>query len=100
MSTRRHPRQRQFSARRPDFAYADCASLTLIDNNLADAVSGTFNGLANGAVVTISGQNFKIFYDKGTGNDVVLVKDTTPPVFTNCPASTNLGCNPGEHSGL
>ena len=27
-------------------------------------------------------------------NQIITVNDTTGPVFTNCPADTNLGCNP------
>ena len=73
------------------FTYADCAVLTLIDNDDTDAVSGTFNGLAAGSVVSVGGQNFRIFYNGGTGNDVVLVKDTTPPMIT-CPGPTSVQC--------
>ncbi len=29
-----------------------------------------------------------------TCSQIVTVVDTTPPVFTNCPANMNLGCNP------
>ena len=76
------------------FTYADCAMLTLIDNDGMDAVSGTFNGLANGATVVIGGQSFKILYNGGDGNDVVLFKDIAAPVFTVCPGNTNI-CSPG-----
>lgn len=68
------------------FAYPDCTTLTLIDNDAGDPVSGTFAGLPNGSLINIGGNNFKIFYDGGDGNDVVLVKDTTPPTIT-CPAN-------------
>ena len=68
--------------------------LTLIDNDGMDAVSGTFNGLANGATVAISGQSFKIRYDAGSGNDVVLFKDIVAPVITVCPTDVNA-CSPG-----
>jgi hypothetical protein len=44
----------------------------LINNDGTDAVSGTFNGLAEQATVTINGVNFKISYVGGTGNDVTL----------------------------
>ena len=44
----------------------------LINNDGTDAVTGTFNGLAEGATVTINGVNFKISYVGGTGNDVTL----------------------------
>jgi len=48
-------------------------SIVLVDNDAADAVVGTFAGIANGDVTSISGQDFVVFYDGGTGNDVVLV---------------------------
>jgi len=48
------------------------ATFVLINNDGADAIIGTFAGLAEGATVTFSGQAFKISYVGGTGNDVVL----------------------------
>jgi len=45
---------------------------TIIDNDMADAVTGTFTGFGEGATVTVNGQDFKIFYSAGDGNDVVL----------------------------
>lgn len=80
------------------FTYAGCDTLTLIQNDGVNAVTGTFAGLPNGATVTISLQGFKIFYDRGDGNDVVLIQDTTPPALTACPSSVvvpDLG-PPGE----
>lgn len=52
----------------------DAARLTLIDNQTAGAVSGTFAGLAEGAVLTgASGRKWVITYSGGAGNnDVVL----------------------------
>ena len=47
-------------------------SFTIIDNDGADAVAGTFAGLAEGATVTVSGYQFKISYIGGDTNDVVL----------------------------
>src|SRR5262245_30253344 len=46
--------------------------IVLINNDGNDAVTGTFNGLPEGAVVTINGVNFSITYHGGDGNDVVL----------------------------
>jgi len=48
--------------------------LTIIKNDGADAVAGTFAGLANNAVFATGGKNFRINYDApgGTGNDVTL----------------------------
>ncbi len=48
-------------------------TIVLIDNDLADPVTGTFAGLANGDIVSINAQDFVLFYDGGNGNDVVLV---------------------------
>lgn len=45
---------------------------TIINNDLADAITGTFNGLANGSLFTAGGYTFRINYAGGTGNDVVL----------------------------
>lgn len=47
--------------------------LVIIDNDGTDAVTGTFNGLANGASVTVGSATFNIYYNGGTGNDVVLI---------------------------
>jgi hypothetical protein len=49
-------------------------SYTLIDNDGTDAVVGTFSGLAEGAVVALGGQPYRISYVGGTGNDVVLTR--------------------------
>lgn len=48
-------------------------TIVLIDNDLADAVTGTFAGLSNGTTLSINGSDFAIFYNGGDGNDVVLV---------------------------
>ncbi|MBY0588251.1 right-handed parallel beta-helix repeat-containing protein, partial [bacterium] len=45
---------------------------TIINNDLSDAVSGTFAGLGEGSIITLSGIPFTISYVGGTGNDVTL----------------------------
>ncbi len=45
---------------------------TIINNDGVNPVSGTFNGLANGALFSAGGYTFRINYAGGTGNDVVL----------------------------
>lgn len=45
---------------------------TIIDNDGADPVVGTFNGLPEGATVTFNGVPLRISYVGGTGNDVTL----------------------------
>lgn len=50
---------------------------TIIDNDgNADAVTGTFNGLAEGARLSRGGSVFTISYTGGDGNDVVLTTVT------------------------
>src|SRR5438093_3833323 len=68
-----------------------CAQYTIINNDDVEGVTGIFAGLPNGS--TVSG--LKIFYNKGTGNDVVLFADATPPTVASCPPGPiELGCNP------
>jgi autotransporter-associated beta strand protein len=55
-------------------------SFTIINNTGSAAITGTFAGLAQGAVLTVAGgEQFKISYTGGDGNDVVLthLADTT-----------------------
>jgi len=56
----------------------------IIDNRTASAVSGTFNGLPEGATFEQNGVVFKISYVGGDGNDVVLT-------VQNVPAAPNTG---------
>jgi len=67
-------------------------TFTIIDNNLSDAVAGTFNGLPEGATITNflgPGSNATISYAGGTGNDVVLTVVTAPrPRPTPRPTAT------------
>jgi hypothetical protein len=46
--------------------------LTIVNNDGVDAVTGTFSGLAEGAVVTFNGIPVTISYVGGSGNDVTL----------------------------
>lgn len=70
------------------YSPTSAATYRIIDNDGSDAVTGTFNGLAEGADVTAGGLTFKISYVGGTGNDVVLTY--TPPA---APAPTPLDPN-------
>lgn len=54
----------------------------IIDNDSADAITGTFNGLAEGAVVTVGAAKFTLSYIGGTGNDVTLTYVAPPPPVT------------------
>ena len=46
--------------------------LTVISNTSANPISGTFNNLPDGGIVTINGNNFQADYEGGDGNDLTL----------------------------
>jgi autotransporter-associated beta strand protein len=50
----------------------------IINNNETSANSGTFNGLAEGATISVGGYSFLISYVGGNGNDVVLTLVSVP----------------------
>ncbi|ATC63708.1 hypothetical protein CMV30_06930 [Nibricoccus aquaticus] len=52
------------------------------------AISGTFTGLSQGAITTISGEKFAVSYTGGDGNDFVLTGNTAP-TGTNKTITTN-----------
>ena len=56
----------------PGTAPGDVGQLTLIDNTGSGPVSGTFDGLPEGATTTVAGTTYRISYTGGDGNDVVL----------------------------
>ena len=51
---------------------ADDTEFVIVDNDGADAVTGTFNGLVEGATTTVDGVEYTVSYVGGDGNDVVL----------------------------
>ncbi len=53
-------------------------TFVIIDNDGADAVTGNFNGLAEGANITEGEIVLSISYAGGDGNDVVLTVDSVP----------------------
>jgi hypothetical protein len=57
-------------------------SLTLIKNDGADAVSGTFNALPEGALMTNGVVVLRIRYAGGDGNDVTLSRVAAAPPST------------------
>lgn len=75
------------------FTPANGNTFTLIDNDGADAVTGTFTGLAEGSSFTSGGRTFQISYTAGDGNDVVLT-DVTP-----VPATPGSGSDSGTIVG-
>jgi len=94
------------------FAATDGLAFIIIQNDGADAITGTFAGLAQGATTTLSGQTFTVSYIGGTGNDVVLTRTApnltvvnlvVPPVtappgtdLTYSVTFTNAGSNPAQ----
>jgi hypothetical protein len=46
--------------------------LTLMSNTSANPISGTFSNLAEGAIVTVNGNNLQASYTGGAGNDLTL----------------------------
>ena len=46
----------------------------VLNNDVADAVTGTFAGLPNGANLAAGGSPFQIGYSGATGNDIVLTQ--------------------------
>jgi hypothetical protein len=67
---------------------------TIIDNDGSDAVTGTFNNLAEGAAFTASGVTYKITYAGGDGNDVVLTVtavDQAVAAAASTPKAPNTG---------
>jgi hypothetical protein len=45
---------------------------TLISNTSANPIAGTFNNLADGAIVIVNRNNFQASYEGGDGNDLTL----------------------------
>ncbi|MBA3963850.1 MAG: hypothetical protein H0X40_18390 [Chthoniobacterales bacterium] len=44
----------------------------MISNTAATPIAGTFSNLPDGAVLTVSGNNFQASYEGGDGNDLTL----------------------------
>jgi hypothetical protein len=57
-------------------------TFTLIDNDGADPVSGTFNGMPEGATFAVGTSTFAISYHGGDGNDVVLTTVSSQKAWT------------------
>lgn len=64
-------------------------TFTIINNDLADPIVGTVNGLVSGAIFTNSGMVFQISYVGGSGNDLVLTCVNPPAQFVNVTRLTN-----------
>jgi len=66
----------------------------LINNDGADAVSGTFSGLPQGSTITLGGAEFQLSYSGGTGNDVVLTCTFSPKAWNG--SVSGLWSNPNN----
>jgi T5SS/PEP-CTERM-associated repeat protein len=64
-------------------------SFTIIANDGADAVLGTFSGLPQGALFTNSGALFSILYTGGDGNDVALYRGFPPARLSAVSVASN-----------
>jgi len=56
-------------------------AFTIINNDGSEAVTNTFSGLAQNAVLYVDGVPFRISYTGGTGNDVVLTQLAGFPIL-------------------
>ncbi len=76
----------------PGFLPTEGQQFIIINNDLTDTVTGTFAGLAEGALVSAGPRQFRITYKGGTGNDVVLTATNTAalrPALTIWHTTTN-----------
>ncbi len=64
-------------------------TIIIINNDGTEAVTGTFNGLTEGAIIAASGIDMRISYVGGDGNDVVLIVVNVMPVAVDDANSTN-----------
>ncbi len=70
------------------FAVSSGNSFVIVNNDGADAVTGTFAGLPQGGTFVVSGTTYSISYTGGTGNDVVLT--ATVATCNNISIPTNI----------
>jgi len=72
-----------FLSKSPGFAPADGQQFVILDNDVADAVVGTFGGRPEGSLITIDGIGYRLSYAGGTGNDVTLTVTNFPARFAS-----------------
>ena len=69
----------------------------IVSNDAADAVTGTFAGLAQDAVVgNFGGTDLKISYTGGDGNDIVLYTEGSGSAYDTWKAANAPGSNPDD----
>jgi autotransporter-associated beta strand protein len=56
----------------PGFAPLEGQEFVILNNDGAEAIVGTFNGLPNNSIFTANGLKFRIRYSDAFGNDIVL----------------------------
>lgn len=81
---------------RPTNNIALGTSFLVLTSGATNAISGTFAGLPEGAIVQAGGQYFTITYTGGTGNDVVITRLNPPATFSTITLS---GSNAVQLSG-
>jgi hypothetical protein len=47
-------------------------TFTVISNTASTPISGTFSNLADGAIISVNGNNFQANYEGGDGNNLTL----------------------------
>ena len=62
---------------------------TILNNTGTAAITGTFAGLAEGAMLTVSGQQFSISYKGGTNGKSVVLTTLTSTTTTVSPVTTS-----------
>ncbi len=77
------------------FAPTGGTTFVIINNDGSDAVTGTFNGLAEGALIYAGGSFFRISYVGGSNNNDVVLTANTPPTIA-CPANIAQNTDPGQ----
>ena len=73
----------------PTFTPSVGQAFLLVDNGGADPVAGTFNGLAEGALLVANAQLYQLSYVGGTGNDVTLTRVARIATTTTLGSSAN-----------
>jgi autotransporter-associated beta strand protein len=73
-------------------------AFTIVNNTGASAVTGTFNGYAEGALFVVGSNTFRFTYQGGTGNDIVLTAVIPPPVITSDTTASGVVGVPFTHA--
>jgi Ca2+-binding RTX toxin-like protein len=75
------------------FVSASGDRFVVVDNDMADAVTGIFASLPEGSILSVGGRKLHVSYVGGTGNDVLLTDATTAALIPDC-------CQPGKQALL